>query len=150
MREIIGAQIRVLRKSKHWTIEQLADQVNVSKSTIGMYERGERKPDLETLLKIAYLFNVSLEFFLDKHTPDVVKIEDIFIRNKINERAEGNCELCSRMAPFITSDGQPYLELFSLDEQRESVVALCPNCVKKMHHLNLPGDRFFLKKKLAN
>uniref|UniRef100_UPI003F65B69C helix-turn-helix domain-containing protein n=1 Tax=Metabacillus halosaccharovorans TaxID=930124 RepID=UPI003F65B69C len=37
---------------------------NLSESTIGMYERDERKPDFDTLIQISEYFNVSTDYLL--------------------------------------------------------------------------------------
>ncbi|WP_408976319.1 helix-turn-helix domain-containing protein [Paenibacillus jiagnxiensis] len=156
--KIKGYRIRALRKSQHLTIEQLADQLKVSASTIGMYERGERTPAMRTLLRIAQLFDVSLEFFWNDadsgNNSDMldVNVESLLISKDVMERAAGRCELCCSMAPFITSDGLPYLELYTLDESSPSLqktTALCPNCKKKLQVLGLPGDKMYLKNKIA-
>lgn len=73
-------------------------------------------------------------------------------------RANGVCELCREEAPFKKNDGTPYLEIHHvkwLSKEGEdnifNAVALCPNCHRKMHILNLPEDVGYLlgiKKKI--
>lgn len=48
------------------TQEKLAKKLNVSTSTIGTYEIGRSKPDIEMLQKIADVFGVSMEYLLGK------------------------------------------------------------------------------------
>lgn len=43
---------------------QLAQKLNVSPSTIGMYEQGRRIPALDILIKMANLFGVSLDYLI--------------------------------------------------------------------------------------
>ena len=65
----------------------------------------------------------------------------------VKERAGGICQLCNKPAPFYNKTGEPYLECHHIvwlakggsDEVRNAV-ALCPNCHRKMHALNEPGD----------
>ena len=66
-------------------------------------------------------------------------------------RAGGRCQLCSMESPFKTKDGSPYLETHHIvwlsnggEDTPENTVALCPNCHRKMHSLNLKKDRDFL------
>ena len=54
-----------LRKNKGYNQEQLANKLNVSPSTIGMWEQGRRQPDNETVKKLANLFGVSTDYLLD-------------------------------------------------------------------------------------
>ena len=62
-------------------------------------------------------------------------------------RANGICQLCLKAAPFKTPEGEPYLEVHHIEwlmnggsDSVENTVALCPNCHRKMHSLNLPED----------
>ncbi|MFE4239621.1 HNH endonuclease [Peribacillus butanolivorans] len=55
--------------------------------------------------------------------------------------------MCDQLAPFLNKQGEPYLEthhIFWLARGGEdsilNTVALCPNCHKKMHVLELPTD----------
>lgn len=64
MEKTVGKRIRMLRKELGLKQEELADKLNFSKSSIGMYERNERKPDYETLQKIANFFGVTRSYLL--------------------------------------------------------------------------------------
>lgn len=59
-------RFKELRKSRSLTQQQLADYLKISKSSVNMYERGEREPSLETLEMIADYFNVDMDFLLGK------------------------------------------------------------------------------------
>ena len=56
----IGANIRRLREEKGFTQEKVADAIDVSFQAVSSWERDEYKPDLDNLLKLAALFDVSL------------------------------------------------------------------------------------------
>ena len=56
--------------------EQLANKLNISPSTVGMYETAKRQPDNEMVTKIANLFNVSTDYLLDNDLNDVNVSED--------------------------------------------------------------------------
>jgi transcriptional regulator with XRE-family HTH domain len=61
-----GQRLRKLREEKGDTQKQLARVLNVSESTIGMYERGEREPNFETLNKIANYFGVPVDYLMGR------------------------------------------------------------------------------------
>jgi transcriptional regulator with XRE-family HTH domain len=42
--------------------QRLADEIGTSKSSVNMYERGEREPGIETVTKIAEYFNVDVDY----------------------------------------------------------------------------------------
>ncbi|MDR1194612.1 MAG: helix-turn-helix domain-containing protein [Peptococcaceae bacterium] len=56
--------LKRLRKEDGLTQEELAKKLNISRSAIGMYETGEREPDLESVETIADFFNVDMNELL--------------------------------------------------------------------------------------
>ncbi len=54
-----GEKLKVVRKSKGITQEELAVKLYMHKNYIGMIERGERNPTIRTLYKIAKALKVS-------------------------------------------------------------------------------------------
>ena len=61
---MIGTRIASLRRQAGMSQAELAEKLNLSPSTIGMYEQGRREPPLATLVRIAELFNVSLDYLV--------------------------------------------------------------------------------------
>ena len=59
-------RLRHLRTSRDLSQMEFAKQIKMSKSSINMYERGEREPGLETLERIADYFNVDMDYLLGK------------------------------------------------------------------------------------
>lgn len=56
-----GAQIKKLRTSRKLTQEQIAQKLNVSRQTISSWENNRNLPDLEMVVLIAQIFNISLD-----------------------------------------------------------------------------------------
>lgn len=85
-------------------------------------------------------------------------VSDVYERDQLvseytKRKANGICQLCNQPAPFKNRDGEPYLETHHIvwlskdgKDIIENTVALCPNCHRKMHVLNLPADVATLKK----
>lgn len=63
---MIGSRIRELRKERNMTLRELADALGVPFTTLGNYERGDRKPDLQFILDISKYFGVSMDFLARK------------------------------------------------------------------------------------
>lgn len=61
---MFGDRLRKLRDEYGFSQEQLGNKTNLSTSTIGMYEQGRRQPDNETLVKLANVFDVSVDYLL--------------------------------------------------------------------------------------
>lgn len=60
----LGQKIRRQRTQLNWTQEALAERIGVSTSFVGHIERGTRKASLETLVSVANVLNVSLDYLL--------------------------------------------------------------------------------------
>jgi len=55
-------RIAELRKEKGLTLQQVADAIGVGNNTISRYENGKREPKLETWIKLAVFFGVSVSY----------------------------------------------------------------------------------------
>ncbi len=60
----IGKNLRTYRKQRNLTQEQLAERAGLSPNYIGILERGEKLPSLETLLTLLNQLNVSADMVL--------------------------------------------------------------------------------------
>ncbi|EEM74431.1 HTH-type transcriptional regulator ansR [Bacillus thuringiensis serovar pondicheriensis BGSC 4BA1] len=70
-----------LRKSKKWSLQDTADQLGIAKSTYAGYETGYRWPSLQSLSKIADLFDTSADYILgrtdDARSKDVIELAEL-------------------------------------------------------------------------
>ena len=57
-------RIHEQRRNIGLTQLQLARELKISPSAVGMYEQGRRTPDLETLITLSRLFHVSLDYLI--------------------------------------------------------------------------------------
>lgn len=64
MRIKIGERLKELRKGKGWTQVQVAAKMGLTDSVISFYERQERAPSPEVLIKFAELYDVSTDYLL--------------------------------------------------------------------------------------
>lgn len=62
-KEEIGRKIRILRRTRGLTQEQLAEKLNVKRATISNYEIGRRSPHIKELEDISEALGVNLEYF---------------------------------------------------------------------------------------
>jgi len=63
----MGFELRIkqLRRSKKMTQQELADKLEVSRSTITNWEVGRRVPDMDMTIILAKFFNVTIDYLLD-------------------------------------------------------------------------------------
>ncbi|WP_044737254.1 helix-turn-helix domain-containing protein [Geobacillus kaustophilus] len=59
-------RLRMLRKAKGLTQEELGRKVNVTKVSISGYESGNRTPDMDTLKALADALDVSIDYLLGR------------------------------------------------------------------------------------
>lgn len=56
-REIIGQRLRMCRKQKGWTTEDVANRLNITKSRYSNWEQGLRSPKQEQIFDLADIFD---------------------------------------------------------------------------------------------
>ncbi|MEN3002865.1 helix-turn-helix domain-containing protein [Dehalobacterium formicoaceticum] len=66
--------LKKLRKDKMISQKSLSEALQLSRSTIAQYEGGTRTPDLQTLIRIAQFFDVSIDELLG-HEPERRKMD---------------------------------------------------------------------------
>lgn len=61
-----GERIAALREMRKMTQEELALQLQISRAVLSHYEKNRRKPNYNTLRKIADFFHVSVDYLLGR------------------------------------------------------------------------------------
>jgi transcriptional regulator with XRE-family HTH domain len=61
----IAEKIRRIRKDRNISQEELALKAGLNRAYVGYIERGERKPSVDTLAKLAKALKVKLSEFID-------------------------------------------------------------------------------------
>jgi len=82
-----GKNLRILRKLKDITQDEMARAVNTSRSCISNYESGKRQPDAETIRTIADYFDVSIDYLMGRSTvSEFLNEEDLRTLYRMNTR----------------------------------------------------------------
>ena len=66
---MLGPRIATLRRAAGMSQGELAERLQVSASTVGMYEQGRREPSADTLVALARTFGVSVDYLLTGKSP---------------------------------------------------------------------------------
>lgn len=61
---MLAKNIKLFRLYNGYTQKQVADILNIERSTYAYYESGKSVPDIETIIKLARLYNISIDFLL--------------------------------------------------------------------------------------
>lgn len=80
-----GRILRELRTGRGLSQSALASQIGVSKSSVNMYERGEREPSFETLEAIADVFNVDTDLLLGRKTLHELQLWELSAYTFLND-----------------------------------------------------------------
>lgn len=83
----VGYRIRLERTNLNLTREKLAELLDLSTNFLGHIERGEKKMSLDTLVKIASILHVSLDYLVygydSSSTTNTSKLQKLI--NKCNQ-----------------------------------------------------------------
>lgn len=79
----LSEQIRKLRESKKMTLAVMAERLGVTTSAISAYENGTRNPSFDVLVKIARIFNVTVDnlLYTDK---DLIDVSGLTVQQREN------------------------------------------------------------------
>lgn len=58
------SRFKIFRKQNNFTQEEIAEKLGVSRQAVAKWERGETQPDIESCVKLADLYGVSLDMLL--------------------------------------------------------------------------------------
>ncbi len=61
---ILAEKILALRKSNGWSQEELAEKIHVSRQSISKWESAAAIPDINRILELAKLFEVTTDYLL--------------------------------------------------------------------------------------
>lgn len=80
----LNEKLYELRRKKHLSQEQLAQELDLSRQAISKWEKGDNKPDLDNLKKLADIFNVKIEYLIDDEATD----EEVTVptQNSLNKK----------------------------------------------------------------
>lgn len=61
---IFSEKVMNLRKQKGWSQEELAEKLDISRQSVSKWESGQSIPDIDRILALSRLFNVSTDYLL--------------------------------------------------------------------------------------
>lgn len=99
-------RFKELRLNHKLTQDDLAKKLKISKSSISMYENGNREPDFETLELIADYFNVDMNFLLGKsnNTTRILNKQQydlLSMYDQLND--DGQSKVCEYTSDLVAS-----------------------------------------------
>lgn len=90
----IGADIRALRRSRNWTLNDLAARLDRSVGWLSQVERGQSEPALSDIRTVAALFGLPVSFFFSQSpdTPEAAWVVRADSRRTMSDEGKGLVE----------------------------------------------------------
>lgn len=110
-------KLKQLRLSKDLSQRELGQKIGVSNATLSLYENNDRKPDFDTIKKLADYFGVTADYLLgrtdnpngtvtESYTPEtdiIVLLEDFQQRLSNNELTYNGEKISKRSAKLLST-----------------------------------------------
>ncbi|MDD3363008.1 MAG: helix-turn-helix domain-containing protein [Hespellia sp.] len=77
-----------LRLKSGLTQQEMANKLGLSRSTIGMYENGDREPNFEVLETIADFFNVDMNYLIGKKDTTEIIPDTYYLNEDARDMAQ--------------------------------------------------------------
>lgn len=125
-----GERLKRLREDRKLSQQQLADRLNINRSTYARYELGQTQPDYETLQRLADFYEVSVDYLFGRENK----------KNLPELTAKDERDIAKRMEKIkkdLAADGglSFYGEPLS-EEAKESLLEAMEYAVKQAQRLN--------------
>lgn len=101
-------RLKELRTEKRISLRELADNINISYSSLGKYEREEQEPNIDNLIKIANYFEVSVDYLIGNSSFKTKKDEQYFISSIEQPKNNNVIEIYNRIINCLNKAEQIY------------------------------------------
>lgn len=105
--EIFASRIKKLRTDKKLTLDGLANELNINKSRIGMWENNGTVPRDDVLIELSKYFDVSIDYLLgndkmEDKKPDSQRLQ--YLQRGLGKLDEGRLEKAEKMLSVMFDD----------------------------------------------
>ena len=118
LNELIGERIKLLRTAKKLSGEQLAQQLNISKSAISQWEKGKSLPNRANLIKLAEILEVDDEYLVSG-TGQFAGIDQIIDETAIYKNRQQLLDAAHSIMNRLTDDELISQMIYSFDSLNE-------------------------------
>lgn len=118
LNELIGERIKLLRTAKKLSGEQLAKQLNITKSAISQWEKGKSLPNRANLIKLAEILEVDDEYLVSG-TGQFAGIDQIIDETAIYKNRQQLLDAAHSIMNRLTDDELISQMIYSFDSLNE-------------------------------
>ena len=108
-----GENLKLIRKNKKMSQEELAEKVNVSRQSVSKWETGESYPEMNNILELCKIFNCKLNDLVNADMADLSSLDEDVIMNvvKFNEEKQTQVKSLSNVIGLIAKIGSVVLKV---------------------------------------
>jgi transcriptional regulator with XRE-family HTH domain len=136
MNNLLGTNLKFLRKAKNLTQDQLADKIGVNRAMIGSYEEGRAVPKLSAMQDIAHYFGITIDALIcnDLSTS---------ISNPVEQKADTKGDNLRILSTIIDRDNNELITLVPAKASAGYPKGYAdPDYIDSLPRFSLPFDEF--------
>lgn len=118
-KELIAESLKTFRTIKKMTQKEVAEHIGLSAQTYATYERGRNEPPAEILVRLSFLYDVPLEFLVQKNNMNKDKFS---IKKQFDEL---DAIIDEAKAKILSGDKETREQLKRLTDGLEGFVDMC-------------------------
>ena len=103
-----GDNLKLIRKRKNMSQEELAFKVNVSRQSVSKWENGEAYPEMNNILELCKIFNCRINDLVHVDMSDIDSLDDEIVMKvvKFNEEKQKRVKTLSNIISLIGNIGK--------------------------------------------
>ena len=103
-----GDNLKLIRKRKNMSQEDLAFKVNVSRQSVSKWENGEAYPEMNNILELCKIFNCKINDLVHVDMSDIDSLDDEIVMKvvKFNEEKQKRVKTLSNIISLIGNIGK--------------------------------------------
>ena len=108
-----GDNLKIIRKNRKMSQEELAEKVNVSRQSVSKWENGEAYPEMNNILELCKIFNCKLNDLVHTDMSDIDSLDEEIVMNvvKFNEKKQNQVKSLSNVISLIGKIGAIVLKV---------------------------------------
>ena len=108
-----GENLKIIRKSKKMSQDDLAEKLNVSRQSVSKWETGESYPEMNNILELCKIFNIKINDLIHTDMSDISSLDEEVIMNlvKFNEQKQKQVKSLSNVISLIGKIGSIVLKV---------------------------------------
>ena len=108
-----GDNLKLIRKNKKMSQEDLAEKVNVSRQSVSKWETGEAYPEMNNILELCKIFNCKINDLVHEDMSDISSLDEEIIMKvvKLNEKKQKHVKALSHAISLTGKIGSIVLKV---------------------------------------